>query len=191
MSNYANAINILHMTLVVAVLVMVALDKFPRNQYVSQKNFLLVVAGVVFAWHLSQYLKRSKATKEGLEVCPPPRQVEVVTVQQGLSDVAMTGCNLHHIRMFDSDPGYSHPKLEIKVGDVVVWTNVGEQVHSVTSTKRAEWQTNEKMESSCEFSSGLMKPGQTYAVKFTQPGWYPYFCLEHRGWMQGEIHVNQ
>jgi plastocyanin len=190
MSLYANAINVIHMTLVVAVFLMVAFDKFPRNQLVSQKNFLIGLAVIVFAYHsFKLFMRNCGQNTEGLEVCPPPRQVQEMTVEQGMSDVALTGANIHHIRVFDSDPGYSHPSLKVNVGDVVVWTNVGEHVHSVTATKRTEWLTSEKMESSCEFNSGLMKPGQTYAVKFTQKGWFPYFCLEHRGWMQGEIHV--
>jgi len=181
------------MIVVVGVFLMLAFNMYPQNQYLSQRNFLIGMAVLVFSYHLYQMVQRRNV--EGIDetvvggICPPPTQVQVVSVEQGLSDVELTGANVHHIRVFDSDPGYSHPSLNIKSGDVVVWTNVGELEHTVTSAKRAEWQTTHKMELSCEFNSGDMKPGQTYAVKFLEKGWFPYFCLHHRGWMQGEINV--
>jgi len=191
--NRPDVINVFHMILVVGLLVVVALDLFPRNDIVSQRGFLLGLAVVVFLYHFYRLIRR-RFVKEGLdeyerEICPPPVKLQVLTVEQGLSDVALTGANVHHIRIFDSDPGYSHPKLQINVGDVVVWTNIGELEHSVTAAKRVEWKLNEKMDPGCNFNSGLMKPGQTFAIKFTGKGWYPYYCTQHEGWHQGEIHV--
>ncbi len=184
--NNPNFINLFHIVFVVGILVMVALNKFPENPYVDQRNFLLGLAAVVFLYHSFRYLNRQQM--EGMELCPPPLAMYTMPVQRGLSDVDLTGANVHHIRMMDSDPGYSHPYLRIKQGDTVIWTNVGEVEHTVTSAKRAEWQY-EKMDPSGEFDSGLMKPGDTFAVKFTQKGWFPYHCTEHEGWMQGEIVV--
>ena len=71
--------------------------------------------------------------------------------------------------MFDSDPGYSTPKLVIKAGDVVIWTNVGEIEHTVTSAKLDRYPQG-IMEPSGEFNSGYMKPGMSFAIKFTQKG---------------------
>jgi plastocyanin len=175
------------MIVVAGIFLMLAFDKYPTNQLVTKKQFLLSMAIIVFLYHGFQLYKKNK---EGLEVCPPPTKVEVISESKNsLTDVDLTGMRVHHIRIFDSDPGYSHPSLKIKQGDVVVWTNVGELEHSVTSANRAQWLDRAKMEISCEFNSGHMKPGQTFAIKFNQKGWFPYFCMGNKGWMQGEIHV--
>lgn len=83
---------------------------------------------------------------------------------------------LHHIKMFDSSPGYDKPHLTVKSGDVVVWTNVGELEHTVTDVN-------------LEFNSGYLKPGEVFAVKFIKKGTYQYRCLPHSGWMIGVIVV--
>jgi plastocyanin len=204
-SPFTNFLHVFYVLAVLIILVAVALYKIPRYNSLYSIDYqyklldqiknkeIMILAIFVFSYHLFKFFKKmlivNPTTNEGLEMCPPPALPEEMTIEQGVSDVALTGSNIHHIRMFDSDPGYSQPSLKIKIGDVVVWTNVGGHVHSVTSTKRSEWLAHEKMEPSYEFNSGLMKPGQTYAVKFTQKGWFPYYCLEHKGWMQGELHV--
>lgn len=183
--NNPNMINIIHIVFVTSLFVIIALDKFPENNYVSQRNFLLGVAFFVFVYHSYKIYTRSRL--EGLDSCQPPMMVNK-SADYALSDVALAGANIHHIRIFDSDPGFSTPSLKVKIGDVVVWTNVGELEHSITSADRNEWKY-EKMLPSNEFHSGMLKPGQTYTVKFTKEGWFPYYCIHHKGWMSGEIIV--
>lgn len=195
--NRPDVVNVFHMIIVVSILVMAALDIFPPNQIMSKRGFFLGLAFFVFMYHFYRFIRRRCVTSEGMdnginessEFCPPPVKLQIMTVEQGLSDVALTGANIHHVRVFDSDPGYSQPKLDVNVGDVVVWTNIGELEHSVTAAKRVEWKLNQKMDPGCNFNSGLMKPGQTFAIKFTSKGWYPYYCTQHEGWHQGEINV--
>ena len=88
----------------------------------------------------------------------------------------LQGENIHHIRMLDSSPGYDVPKLIISAGDVIVWTNAGEIQHTVTS--------NDDI-----FHSGYMKPGESFSIKFSHKGTYPYYCMLHKGWMTGVVIV--
>jgi len=89
---------------------------------------------------------------------------------------SVSGSPIHYIKMFDSSPGYSKPKLHINLGDVVVWTNIGEIEHTVTGLNN-------------EFNSGIMKPGDSFSVKFDHEGAFEYMCLVERGWMKGLIIV--
>lgn len=84
---------------------------------------------------------------------------------------------IHSIRMFDSSPGYNKPYLEINVGDVVVWTNIGEQTHTVTSKDLI-------------FNSDYILPGQSISYRFKKPGTYEYYSIPQLGWMIGVIQVN-
>jgi len=149
---YPRLISIIHLFIIVPILVSLALDKFPQ-QY---KKYLLLLAVYITFAHLYRLYKMSDYKLEGLE---------------NLSDQ-----NIHHIRIFDSSPGYEFPILTVKKGDVVVWTNIGEVTHTVTACKQ-------------EFNSDYMKPGDRFAVRFTERGEIDYYCMEHRGWMIGKIIV--
>ena len=103
---------------------------------------------------------------------------------EGYTD-KMTSCEkVHHIKMFDSMPGYSHPVMNIRVGDCVFWTNIGEQQHTVTSTKEITG-----MNPDYDFNSGIIPVRGTFGIKFFKTGVYPYYCTEHKGWMRGKIIV--
>jgi len=113
------------------------------------------------------------------------KKVEVVSLTEGLAngiDCALD--NVHCIDMFDSNPGYSNPVLNLKLNDIVVWKNIGEVDHTVTSTS-----TDGGMHPDGHFDSGPLKPGQAFAVKFIATGEYPYYCVLHKGWMRGKIIV--
>lgn len=84
---------------------------------------------------------------------------------------------IHSIKMFDSSPGYNIPYLEVNVGDIVVWTNIGEQTHTVTSKD-------------LEFDSGYILPGQSISYRFKKSGSYEYYSIPQLGWMIGMIQVN-
>lgn len=76
----------------------------------------------------------------------------------------------------DSYPGYSKPVVNVNSGEIVVWKNMGQQDHTVTADNGS-------------FHSSVMKRGDTYSLKFTAPGVYPYHCQHQKGWMKGEVHV--
>lgn len=80
------------------------------------------------------------------------------------------------VSIVDSYPGYSKKIVDINSGEIVVWRNMGKQDHTVTANNGS-------------FHSGVMKRGDTYSLKFTQPGVYKYHCQHQKGWMKGEVHV--
>jgi len=86
-------------------------------------------------------------------------------------------CNVHHIRIFGSNPGFSPNFKNIKKGDIVSWTNVSETVHTVTSND-------------LKFHSGYLRPGETFDFKFDREGEYDYYCAFQKGWMSGKIIVS-
>ena len=172
-STYQKMINILHIAIIAPILYLMGANKLPE-QY---KKYLIPLAIIVLVFHVYKLAKSMNIIK----------RVKEVSLLEGMEEQAV-GTPIHHIKMFDSNPGYSTPKLTINVDDIVVWTNIGEVQHTVTSATADSFDQG-WMEPSGEFHSGYMRPGQTYAIKFTTAGTYPYYCLNHKGWMQGIIIV--
>jgi glucose/arabinose dehydrogenase/plastocyanin len=56
--------------------------------------------------------------------------------------------------------------IEVSPGATVVWTNLGEVAHTVTSDDQL-------------FDSGTLDPNETFEFTFTDPGTYGYFCTIH------------
>jgi plastocyanin len=70
--------------------------------------------------------------------------------------------------------GYFEPaNITVPSGTTVVWTNEGEQPHTVTAHDGS-------------FASGTLYPGQSYAATFHEPGTYTYQCSDA---MQGSVTV--
>lgn len=65
--------------------------------------------------------------------------------------------------------------LTVAVGDSVVWTVTGQQVHTVTADDRS-------------WGSEMLVPGQSFAWTFAAEGTYGYFCTPHP-WMRGTVTV--
>ena len=61
--------------------------------------------------------------------------------------------------------------VTIPAGGTVVWKFEGSIPHSTTSDAGSPQ----------AWDSGVLGPGATYAVKFAQPGTYPYHCTPHQG----------
>ena len=66
-------------------------------------------------------------------------------------------------------------KTTIRVGDTVRWVNSSNVMHDVTANDGS-------------FESGYFDDGESYSVKFTAAGSYPYHCTLHSG-MTGRIVV--
>ena len=64
------------------------------------------------------------------------------------------------------DDEFRPTPVTVTVGTTVVWTNDGQNPHTVTANDRA-------------FDSGTLEPGQTYSVTFDQVGQVPYYCQIH------------
>jgi plastocyanin len=57
------------------------------------------------------------------------------------------------------------------VGETLVWTNVDGVPHTVTSGSRGQAEPG--------FDSGFIGPGQSFVLKFNEPGEYSYTCTLH------------
>jgi len=64
------------------------------------------------------------------------------------------------------DDAFRPTPVTVTVGTTVVWTNDGQNPHTVTANDRA-------------FDSSTLEPGQTYSVTFDQVGQVPYYCQIH------------
>ena len=71
---------------------------------------------------------------------------------------------------------YSPTSVSIKAGQVLEWDNTGQVAHNVTFD---DFQS---------ITSDTMNGGDTYQVKFTQPGTYQFHCTFHPG-MNGTVTV--
>ena len=154
--SYKTAVNLFHLVVVVPLLIALATDNFP-NDY---KMWVVYLALLVAVYHLYRLVNTWMF----------PAVTEGMTVEN------LDGFTVHPIKIFDSSPGYEYPLLKIKKGEVVVWRNIGEVQHSVTSKQD-------------EFNSGYMRPGETYAIQFNNAGTYYYYDMNYRGWMIGVIIV--
>ena len=73
-------------------------------------------------------------------------------------------------------------KVVIDAGSVVIWENVGKQVHTITS--------GTILEPTGSFNSGLIAPNEFYSIQFVNAGIYPYYCMVHP-WMNGSVVVGE
>jgi plastocyanin len=75
------------------------------------------------------------------------------------------------------DNAYTPQTLTVKLGEVVQWTNLDADPHTVTTTHAP-----------VAFDSGVFKKDQSFSYTFTTPGTYTYYCAVHPD-MVGEIKV--
>jgi len=86
-------------------------------------------------------------------------------------------------------------ELTVVVGEVIVWKNASELVHSVNTDpencRREESKQWVKVPRGANpFFSGDVKPGGEFRVRFEVPGKYQYLCVDHEDQkMQGTIVV--
>lgn len=72
---------------------------------------------------------------------------------------------------------FSPNRVEIKVGESVMWANTDELAHTATADGKA-------------FDSGFINPGTSFSFTFTAPGTYTYFCKPHP-FMKGTVVVTK
>ena len=78
----------------------------------------------------------------------------------------------------NDDPAFSPTSSSAKVGQIVQWTNVGNDTHNITFTGDAVNETDSSFNS-----------GDVWQVKFTKAGTYSYQCTIHSG-MNGTLTVS-
>jgi len=87
------------------------------------------------------------------------------------------------IKMIEKTPGhyYFQPSvITIKAGTVVVWVNMSDGKHTVTSDPGAPSAFN---------TTSFVTQNHTFALVFTTPGTYHYRCVVHPATMQAIITV--
>ena len=77
---------------------------------------------------------------------------------------------------------FSHRDAQIQVGETLVWTNMDAVPHTVTLGSRGVADPG--------FDSGLVGPGQSFALKFDRPGTYSFTCTLHPA-MNADILVTE
>jgi plastocyanin len=89
--------------------------------------------------------------------------------------------------------------ITIHSGDTVTWSNGTSIPHTVSIPKPGQTPPpgppnpaqvgGAVFDGSSYISSGFITKGKLYAVLFTKPGIYPYYCLVHQPEMAGEVTV--
>ena len=103
-----------------------------------------------------------------------------------INNTSSTSNNVNKVTMISSgDEGYQYrpETVQVKIGDIIMWTNDDDALHTVTSGSG----TDENM--GAEFDSGMMATGKIFEHTFTKAGEYPYFCTIHPN-MVGKIIVS-
>ena len=86
-----------------------------------------------------------------------------------------------------ADRSFSPNAINVKIGDILTWTNYDVMPHTVTAGTGPTDPNKGK-----EFDSGLstpLMPGKTFSHRFTRAGEFPYFCQLHPA-MAGTITVS-
>lgn len=86
-----------------------------------------------------------------------------------------------------TDKGFVPDRVEITVGQKVVFQNATQKDHTVTSKQPAEGLVQDKDKEG--FDSGAIKPGTSWEHAFSKPGTFSYYCKEDKS-MTGTVVVN-
>jgi plastocyanin len=79
------------------------------------------------------------------------------------------------VKVSVADFRFAPPRVQVKPGQSVIWTNHGQTAHTVKGPGF--------------FSTRAMDPGRSYSHRFPRPGTYPYLCTLHPTLMKGVVLV--
>ena len=93
---------------------------------------------------------------------------------------AQTGMIADTITM-TNDSEYVPTEVSIKKGQIVVWKNTSDLIHTVTCDpgKAVKDENVSLPESASPFDSGRLDPQEAFSKQFNVPGTYIYFCIPH------------
>ncbi|MBI3858581.1 MAG: cupredoxin domain-containing protein [Planctomycetes bacterium] len=86
-----------------------------------------------------------------------------------------------------TDKGFSPDRIEVAVGEKVLWKNLALKEHSVTAGVKPALPGAQGQEKPL-FDSGPIEPGGTFEHTFTKEGSYEYRCTMQKG-MTGTVIV--
>lgn len=77
--------------------------------------------------------------------------------------------------------GYAPSVIRIQAGETVVWRNTTDLVHTITADpeRAARSESVSLPDGVRTFHSGNLRPGESFAYTFEEPGEYVYFCVPH------------
>ena len=75
-----------------------------------------------------------------------------------------------------TDKGFVPDKIELTVGQKVVWENATLKEHTVTARGKAPGEPGQEEKDKPLFDSGPIKPGANWEHAFTKEGTYEYAC---------------
>jgi plastocyanin len=96
------------------------------------------------------------------------------------------------VKMLDMPATFQPAVVTIKVGETIVWKNVGTSVHDVSNDPAKVINPDDVSipPGSKPFDSGYIQPGSTYTHTFSVTGKYKYACTPHESsGMTGEVVV--
>ena len=93
---------------------------------------------------------------------------------------------LQPVHVMIHDHAFSPRVIHVKAGQQIVWLNTDQDPHTVTSG-------GDNNDDGRFTSSPLIQDGQTFTLRLSRPGVYPYFCKPHQyeQSMHGKIVVSK
>jgi plastocyanin len=80
-------------------------------------------------------------------------------------------------------------QLDVSAGTTVTWRNRDPGSHTVTAGVVTQGAAGVTPEPDGTFNSGELAEGDSFELRFGEPGTYRYFCSLHPATMRGEIRV--
>jgi len=108
----------------------------------------------------------SEPSPEGSEGPTPSKTLTATPAPDAAGDEGLARGPAQSATASATDNRFRPLELTVTVGTKVVWTNVGQNLHTVTANDRT-------------FDSGTLEGGQTFAVTFDEVGHFPYYCQIH------------
>ena len=162
-----------NLLVIVPLLFFIGMGKFDKL-FVMYRKYLVVIAIIIAIINIIRLY----------DILGYGKKVEKLDIEH-MSNEDMTKCgNVYHISIFDSFPGFSKQILCIKPGECVIWTHSGNEQHTITSTDKVGGTHPDGA-----FTSGYLKPGDLFGIKFTKLGVYPYYCESRKYMLRGVIVV--
>ncbi|HXX95330.1 MAG TPA: plastocyanin/azurin family copper-binding protein [Planctomycetota bacterium] len=87
-----------------------------------------------------------------------------------------------------TDQGFVPDKIEVTVGQKVVWVNASSKEHTVTARGKAPGAAGLQEKDKPFFDSGPIKPAASWSTSFDKEGTYEYGCTKDKA-MTGMVVV--
>jgi plastocyanin len=116
-------------------------------------------------------------TRFALDVAEPSESARVHSAET--SSPAPNTINIVGIE----SPFFVPNSIDVKAGTTLTFANTDGNIHTVTSVKAGTTEPDGR------FDSGMVKGGDSFAVKLDKPGTYNYICTIHPG-MKGTVKVS-